>query len=77
MFERIVLVDELDGENLRIARYSTFFYALIVSASVSEQDEVAYQAYAPCPMVLETTSKGSSLGRGANCECAIMLNKNE
>ena len=70
-------MDELDGEYLRIAWYSTFFDALIVSGRFSEQYEVAYQAYAPCPMVLETISKGSSVGRGANCECAIMLNRNE
>jgi hypothetical protein len=32
------------------------------------QDE-SYDAYAPLPMVLETSRKGKSAGRGSSCDC--------
>ena len=34
MLERKLLVDELDGKDLRITRYSTFLDASIVSESI-------------------------------------------
>ena len=42
-------------------------------ACAVEQVVPANHAYAPCPIVLETIRKGSSVGSGANCECAIII----
>lgn len=33
----------------------------------------AYHAYAPWPIVFDMIRKGSSVGKGANCEWAIMI----
>jgi len=36
-------------------------------------NEGAYEAYAPEPMVLETSRKGRLVGRGATWDCGLWL----
>ena len=46
---------------------------LVLGIMYQEPGVTSDHAYAPWPMVFEIIRKGSSLGSGANCECAIIL----
>ena len=63
------LVDEFDGENGGWSiRRSRLLDTLENEHEVIHGKDISYQAYAPCPIVLDTIWKGTSLGSGASCE---------
>ena len=66
-------VDKLDSEywSWSIDR-SRFFNTLENKYQAVCTREVSHQAYAPCPIVLDTIWKGSSQGSGASCECTTI-----
>jgi hypothetical protein len=63
-------IDELDGDD-GLGRVVWDSFADATNSAVSdcsntgERDVATYEAYAPCPMVLLTSRKGRSVGRGA------------
>ena len=80
MSNGVFFVDEFDGEDgLGGVEGNGFFDAGGGGQRVSDLLRVlrgsltANHAYAPCPIVLDTTLNGTALGRGASWEWAIIL----
>jgi len=77
IFLGIVLVDELDGEDWIIGMERRCFLDARLSVSgrrarrASLRTSIMYHAYAPEPIVLDTSLKGTWVGNGASCECGI------
>lgn len=77
IFKGIVLVDEFDRENrFGGVQRSGFLDAVKLSAMAEKLEHKSgqrmyYQAYAPEPMVRDTSRKGTSEGSGSSCECGI------
>ena len=70
-------VDEFDSKDWSWSIYgSRFFDTLGNEYQAVCTRKVSYQAYAPCPIVLDTMWKGSSLGSGASCECTTIGSAN-
>lgn len=73
----IVLVDELDGEDRIIGMErrgfldARFLLAVRRARRASLRTSIMYHAYAPDPIVLDTSLKGTWVGKGASCECGI------
>jgi hypothetical protein len=66
----MLFVDELDGDDGlgRVVRdgFANATGSRLANVSCNREKHVAtYEAYAPCPMVLLTSLKGKSDGRGA------------
>lgn len=70
---------ELDGKDWRLRVERNGFadaigpYMLSVRILKNQGRSWTYDAYAPLPMVLETTLKGRSLGRGLSWDCCIAI----
>ena len=69
----MLFVDELDGDDgFRLVLGYCLPNTVINQESVTrgrELDRITHDAYAPDPIVLETSRKGRLLGSGAACDC--------
>ena len=72
MAKSIIFVNKLNGEDRLWGSEGSRFLdtgeQILAFWDGRGKGKPTNHAYAPCPIVLETTRKGNSLGSGASCE---------